>query len=296
MEVENECHAASSLLVSDSWVIENWQLRELLGSGGFSEVKRGVRPSLGDEMCAVKIINKQHLFEYRRERGSHLSVRSEMDMLIGLCNPGILRVFDCVETPEKMYISMELLEGGDMLQCILAHGSFREGDALRIFQEIAKAVDFLHGQDLVHRDLKPENLLLTTQQRSTMLPKLADFGLARSSVQPNDCLTICGTPLYYAPEIVSTLYDKNAGYAGGGYGKQADIWSLGVVLYIMISGLPPFGDDDLYEHILDGKYDFADAGWQEVSAGVKDLVTQLMCVSPSRRLTPRRMLSHEWFL
>lgn len=287
---------ASSRLVSEQWVSENWDMRTLLGSGNFSEVRLGVqvkRP--GSEKCAVKVIDKKRFFQFQSKRESQLSLQSEAEMLMGLDSVGIIRFFEWFETEEKLFIAMEFLEGGDLLQFILDHGCFSEAAARRIFGEIVRAVKYLHEKNIVHRDLKPENILLTSKAVGEMHPKLADFGLARMNMKTKDCKTFCGTPHYFAPEVIHTFQDKDAGQPGGGYGKQADMWSLGVILYIMLSGIPPFEEDGLYEQILNGRYEFDVSEWDKVSLEAKELVRQLMHVNPKGRLTIEQTLAHKWF-
>lgn len=127
-----------------------------------------------------------------------------------------------------------------------------------------------------------------------MQPKLADFGLARMNMKTKDCKTFCGTPHYFAPEVIHTFRAKDDGQAGG-YGMQADMWSLGVILYIMLSGIPPFEEEGLYEQILEGKYEFDVHEWNKVSPEAKELVRQLMTVDPKGRLDIKQTMSHKWF-
>merc|ERR1719443_933073 len=189
---------------------------------------------------------------------------------------------------------MELLEGGDLLQYILEHGAFSEGAARVLFAELAAGVKYLHERNIVHRDLKPENILLTSKDDPASLHlKIADFGLARKNMKSRDCRTFCGTPHYFAPEVINTFRDKETFAAG--YGKQADMWSLGVILYIMLSGIPPFEEDGLYEQILEGKYEFDVREWTTVSPEAKELVRRLMTVNPKDRLTIEDCLNHRWF-
>ena len=181
-----------------------------------------------------------------------------------------------------------------MLQRIIAHGGFREETARRIFKETVRAVHFLHEINLIHRDLKPGHMLLTSKDWETLLPKLADFGLARTSVQFNDCLVFCGTPQYLAPGIIATRQAKDEGHCDCGYGRQADMWSLGVVLYNTISGESPFSEDGMYDQILIGRFNLIDDAWDAVTSEVKELVYKLMHVNPKNRLSSECTLSHEW--
>jgi len=114
-----------------------------------------------------------------------------------------------------------------------------------VFRLLCSAVCYLHSRSFVHRDIKPDNMLLPSQDRSTMIPLLADFGISKQCVTVQACNTFCGTPAYFAPEIISSRLP------GGGYGLQVDMWALGVTLYVFLSGVPPF-EDDLYGQILSG--------------------------------------------
>mmetsp|Transcript_86211 Transcript_86211/g.222037 ORF Transcript_86211/g.222037 Transcript_86211/m.222037 type:complete len:571 (+) Transcript_86211:82-1794(+) len=279
--------------VTEQWVQEHWDMRTLLGSGNFSEVRLGVHVERGEKF-AVKVIDKNKFLNFQNKRESHLSLRSEAEVLTSLDHRGIVRFYEWFETESQLFLAMELLHGGDLLQYILEHGCFREDTARRLFGEICKAVRYLHDRNIVHRDLKPENILLTSKVVDTMQPKLADFGLARKNMKTKDCKTFCGTPHYFAPEVIHTFRDRESGLPSG-YGTQADMWSLGVILYIMLSGLPPFEEDGLYEQILEGKYEFDVREWTEVSPEAKELVRQLMTVDPKGRLTVQQALSHKWF-
>jgi len=279
--------------VTEQWVQEHWDMRTLLGSGNFSEVRLGVQIEVG-EKYAVKVIDKKKFMNFQNKRESHLSLRSEAEVLTSLDHPGIVRFHEWFETDTQLFLAMELLQGGDLLQYILEHGCFREDVARRLFGDICKAVRYLHDRSIVHRDLKPENILLNCKVVDEMMPKLADFGLARKNMKTKDCKTFCGTPHYFAPEVIHTFRDKECGQPSG-YGTQADMWSLGVILYIMLSGLPPFEEDGLYEQILEGKYEFDVREWTEVSEEARELVKQLMTVDPKARLTIQQALAHKWF-
>lgn len=282
-------------LVNEQWVTKNWDMRLMLGAGNFSEVRLGVQVKKpGSEKVAVKVVDKKRFTQFQNKRESQLSLQDEAELLMKMNNPGIVHFYEWFETDDKLYIAMELLTGGDLLQFILEHGCFTENVARRIFRSIAGAVKYLHEKNIVHRDLKPENILLTSKNLDDMMPKLADFGLARMNMKTKDCKTFCGTPHYFAPEVINTFRDRDTGHAAG-YGKQVDMWSLGVILYIMLSGTPPFEEDGLYEQILEGRYEFDVQEWTQVSPEAKELVRQLMTVNPKGRLTIQQTLAHKWF-
>eukprot|EP00929_Paragymnodinium_shiwhaense_P069861 TRINITY_DN35290_c0_g1_i1.p1 TRINITY_DN35290_c0_g1~~TRINITY_DN35290_c0_g1_i1.p1 ORF type:complete len:545 (+),score=132.96 TRINITY_DN35290_c0_g1_i1:162-1796(+) len=275
-----------------------WDLRKALGQGNFSEVKLGTH--INGDRRAVKVIDKSKFKTFQSKRQSTLALTDEAEVLIKLSHPAIVRCFEWFQTEEKLYVVLELCLGGELLSCIMKDGHFPELQAKRLYRMICEGVDYLHGRSIVHRDLKPENVLLTEENRDLMQPKLADFGLACANQKSFDCRTFCGTPHYFAPEVIGTFMSTNRPQENKtheviGYGKQADAWSLGVILYIMLSGCPPFEDEGLYDQILQGKYAFDVEEWQTVSAEGKEMVKGLMTVDPKNRLRVSAALSHKWF-
>lgn len=283
-----------SRLVTEQWVRSSWDTRMVLGSGNFSEVRLGVNVR-DSAKRAVKVIDKKQFLSFQSKRESHLSLSSEANVLATLSHPGIVKFYDWFETEVHLYLVMELLEGGDLLQCIMEGGCFVEKRARQLFRQLCEAVKYLHSRDIVHRDLKPENVLLTSRDRDTMNLKLADFGLARKNMKSRDCNTFCGTPHYFAPEVINTFRFRHDQSDKVGYGKQVDMWSLGVILYILLSGIPPFEDEGLYEQILEGKYEFDVNEWTMVTPEAKEIVQKLMTVNPKDRLTILQSLEHKWF-
>lgn len=284
--------SSGSHFKTEQWVRENWDCRTVLGSGNFSQVRLGVDVRRGDKR-AVKVMEKAKFDQFKTKRESHLSLSSEADVLKELDHHGLIKFYQWFETETHLYLITELMEGGDLLQNILAHGCLTEEQSQRLFVTLCEAVHYLHSKNIVHRDLKPENILLTGRDRETMVPKIADFGLARKNMKSMDCKTFCGTPHYFAPEVIKTCRSHEDGQ-NAGYGKQADMWSLGVILYIMLSGIPPFDDDGLYEQITEGKFEFDGTEWTTVSPEAMDLVSKLMTVNPKARLTIQQALLHPW--
>jgi len=190
------------------------------------------------------------------------------------------------DTPTKMYLIMELVTGGELFDRIVNRGSYSEKDASHVVRQIVSAIEYLHALGIVHRDLKPENLLYANESHDSDI-KIADFGLSR--ILPDDALlkTACGTPGYVAPEVLR----------GKGYGKEVDLWSVGVIMYILLCGFPPFYDDNvqvLFEQILSGHFDFPPTYWAGVSDSAKDLIRKLLNVDPKKRLTATQALEHPW--
>jgi len=155
-----------------------------------------------------------------------------------------------------------------------------------VMKGVLEGLEVMHANNIMHRDLKPENLLLKSPEQDTEV-KLADFGLSKVLGQEVMMQTACGTPGYVAPEILKSE----------AYGPAVDVWSIGVILYILLCGFPPLYDETaagLYDQIKKGKYDFPDPYWTDISDSAKDLVKCLLCVDPKKRYTTDQVLTHPW--
>lgn len=164
---------------------------------------------------------------------------------------------------------------------------FSEKEARDIIRPIIDAINYCHSLGIVHRDIKPENLLFSSKDQATAIVKVSDFGLARFMEEDVLATTTCGTPGYVAPEI---LEQKP-------YNQSCDYWSIGVVLYVLLSGMPPFYDDDnfaLYEKIKTAEYDFDAEVWESVSSGAKEIIKSLLLIDPTKRMRPDELLKHPW--
>lgn len=171
---------------------------------------------------------------------------------------------------------------GDYHEKLIREGFICEEEAKRVIEGIAKALEHLHSLGIAHRDLKPENVMMGEND----LAKLADFGLAKHHL--GDLMrTTCGTPFYAAPEVLKA----------DGYGPAADMWSLGVMLYMLLSGFPPFHHTNvstLYALIKKGEFTFAASQWEKISEAAKDLIRSLLVLDSSQRATPTQVLEHQW--
>merc|ERR1719197_2418107 len=186
-----------------------------------------------------------------------------------------------------MNLVMELVTGGELFDDIVKKGNYTEKKAADTMKTLCEALTYLHAQNIVHRDLKPENILLKDGSENSPI-KIADFGLARMMKKGDMMKTACGTPGYVAPEVL-----QNKGYDSG----AVDVWSAGVVLYILLCGFPPFYEEELpalFDQILKGRYDFPSPWWDEISDGAKNLITKMLTVDPKKRLTAEGVLSHPW--
>eukprot|EP01036_Dinobryon_divergens_P029898 gene29899-39068_t len=262
-----------------------YSLGDVIGTGGFSEVRLGVSNNALQQKVAVKIVTMRGM--------SHLderALRNEVSILEKLKHPNIVRQLDFFHEQDKFYIILEYLDGGELFNRIVEKTCFNEKEARDCIRNVLKALKYCHDNNIVHRDLKPENLLLSSKDKELNADdlKLADFGFA--VVAEGDNLTdLVGTPDYIAPEILSKKR----------YGKAVDMWSLGVVMYILLGGYAPFADElmpEQYRKIKRGYFEFHADYWRDVSGEAKDLISRLLVVDPSRRLTADQALQHPWML
>mmetsp|Transcript_9522 Transcript_9522/g.29003 ORF Transcript_9522/g.29003 Transcript_9522/m.29003 type:complete len:285 (+) Transcript_9522:147-1001(+) len=220
--------------------------------------------------------------------GSKLAlVKTEVDILKKVNHPYIVRCYDVIEEHDKIYFFMELMRGGELFDTIVRKGNFSEADAIVITIKLISAVKHLHDLGIAHRDLKPENMLMTDTSENAEC-KITDFGLSKFFDEQSTVMqTPCGTPGYIAPEVLRMK----------GYTKACDVWSLGVIVYILLCGFPPFyadNDAQLYEKIKRGEYEFLRPYWDPISDAAKDLVSRMLTVDPSKRITCDEALEHSW--
>lgn len=212
-------------------------------------------------------------------------VRTEAAILLKAFHPNIIRLHQIFETKKKVIFILEKVTGGELFDRIVDRGCYTELDAIKCLKQILSAIQFLHSQKIVHRDLKPENLLYADKS-DTAPVKVADFGLSKESGQA--MLTICGTPGYVAPEII----------LGKPYNSAIDIWSVGVIAYILLAGYEPFyderGDTHIFRKIIKGDFEFHSPWWDDVSEDAKDFVSKLLKLDPVLRLTATQALNHKW--
>eukprot|EP00732_Lithocolla_globosa_P005531 Lithocolla_globosa_v1_NODE_5785_length_1184_cov_15.126661.p1 type:complete len:331 gc:universal NODE_5785_length_1184_cov_15.126661:1140-148(-) len=260
-------------------VLNKYTIGKKLGAGNFSIVKRCTEKSTGKEY-ALKIIDKKTL------EGKEEMIDTETDILCKVKHKNIISLKEHFDTPEKLYLVMDLATGGELFERIVSKGSYTEKDASKLVRNIVEAIEYLHSMDVVHRDLKPENLLFADESEEANV-MVSDFGLSKLMNEQTALTTACGTPGYVAPEV---LRQK-------GYGKEVDMWSVGVITYILLCGYPPFYDEDqatLFEMIIGGKYDFHKDYWSDISDSAKDLIKKLLTVDPRNRLTATGALAHPW--
>lgn len=270
-------------LAKDQKINTHYEIKEKLGSGSFATVSRAVKKKTGKEY-AVKVIKKSKL------SAEELAVvHDEVAIMDKVEHKNIVCLYEMFETPKKIYMVMEYLTGGELFDSVVEKGNFSEKEAARLIKSVAEAIDYLHSQGIVHRDLKPENLIYADMSANSDI-KITDFGLAKIRSEHGHTpgmTTSCGTPGYVAPEVLDNQP----------YGSAVDLWSLGVILYILLCGFPPFYDENtqqLYKQIRKGDYDFPDPYWSDISKSAKDLVSKLLTVDPNKRYTAKQVIAHPW--
>jgi len=200
-------------------------------------------------------------------------------------HPNIVSLVNIVDTPETLYLVMELVEGGELFDKIVAKGYYSERDACSVINKVTDAIQYLHSLNIVHRDLKPENLLVRNEDDTHVM--VSDFGLGRILGDNSLMSTACGTPYYVAPEVLQAM----------GYSKGVDMWSLGVITYFVLSGFPPFMGDqmqEVVEQIMTADYEFPSPYWDNVTPEAKDFLKKLLVVEPTQRLSAEAALNHIW--
>ncbi|KAK3106265.1 hypothetical protein FSP39_016329 [Pinctada imbricata] len=314
---------------SDEHILSRYDLGRTLGDGNFAIVRQSKLKNTGSEF-AMKVIDKSKL------KGKEHMVENEIDIMKECHHQNIVKLYEEYETPDKIYLVMELVKGGDLFDAITQSVKFGEVDSAHMVKDLCNALFYLHSRSIVHRDLKPENLLVSLplclhswsivhrdlkpenllvslplylhswsilvhrdlkpekllvhrNKDGTISLKLADFGLAMEIKEL--IYTVCGTPTYVAPEILSEI----------GYGLEVDMWAVGVICYILLCGFPPFRSPDrnqteLFEFIKAGEYEFLSPYWDNISPYAKDLIEHLLVVEKKKRYSAVETLSHPWIL
>lgn len=260
-----------------------YKFEMILGEGAFGKVIKA-RNLESNDTVAIKAIGKDNL-----DAEDVNNLMTEITVLDKIDHPNIVKMIEAYENDKNYYIILELMDGGELFDRIVENECYSEKLAANTFRPIVDAIKYCHELGIVHRDLKPENLLYVSEDANSII-KITDFGLAKV-LQSNTQMmsTVCGTPSYLAPEILK----------GEKYNTQCDIWSLGVILYTLLCGYPPFSEDDnakLMEAIKSGKVGFPSEDWSHISDDAKDLIMRCLKVTTSERLDCEGILKHKWML
>jgi len=263
-----------------------------LGSGHYASVYRGKNRSTG-QAIAVKKVNKKLT---RVE-----SLKLEVEALRKMAgHPNIVELYDVYLDDDHMYLVLELLAGGELFDRIVSSGAYSERDAAFHMRKIGSALQYMHSKGIVHRDLKPENLVLVDNTPESAI-KISDFGLSKILKDDEEVMmTICGTKAYSAPEVGFGYRQAGVPRNDSGYSAKVDMWSLGVILYVIVAAYHPFDphgvDDDrtIWSRIVACKWDFNDQVWETLSDSLKDLLRKLIEPDPDKRLSADEFLQHPW--
>lgn len=257
----------------------------ILGTGGYGTVRECLHRATG-EKYAVKTIDKSKV-----ERLDH--IQREIALLSSIDHHGVMKMVDYYEDEDYVHIVTEKYTGGDLFDEIVNnttnYGCLDEDQAARIIKSILEAVQYLHENDIVHRDIKPENVMFADEEGSSV--KLIDFGLSRKHCTKNEGFmkNQVGTPYYMSPDVIQGKYDRSC-----------DLWSIGVVAYILLTGYPPFNGDtnsDVLESVRKGNLVFDEAVWGNLSKDSRHFVSMMLCMdSSSRIVTAEDALRHPWMV
>ncbi|KAE8697847.1 CBL-interacting serine/threonine-protein kinase 10 [Hibiscus syriacus] len=259
-------------------VMEKFELGRLLGQGTFAKVYYARNTKTG-QSCAIKIIDKEKIMK----GGLIDQIKREISVMRLVKHPNVVRLYEVMASKSKIYFVMEYVKGGELFGKV-AKGKLREDDARLYFQQLIAAVDYCHSRGVYHRDLKPENLLVDENGKL----KVSDFGLSalRESRRQDGLLhTTCGTPAYVAPEVIDMK-----GYDGA----KVDIWSCGVILYVLLAGFLPFHDEnlmELYKKISKGEFRCP----QWFPPEVRKLLSKILDPNPSHRITVAKLMENSWY-
>jgi calcium-dependent protein kinase len=253
-------------------VANYYKIYNNLGEGSYGKVKKVYHLKLG-EFRAMKIVNK-------KLHSSH----NEIEILRKISHPNIVNIFEIFEDKTKYYIMSEYCEGGELFTAIAEKGFFNEFEASRIIKQILQAINYLHSNSIVHRDLKPENIMFMSNFKDI---KLIDFGTAIELPKRKKLTKLIGTSYYLAPEVIAENYDE-----------KCDVWSCGIILYILLCGYPPFNgvsNNDIYNAIRYSKLNFNQNNWSNISKEAITLITKMLEKNPKKRISAEEGLNDFWF-
>ncbi|XP_021808745.1 calcium-dependent protein kinase 2-like [Prunus avium] len=262
-------------------VKQHYTIGKELGRGQFGVTYLCTENSTGNKY-ACKSISKRKLVTKNDKEDIKREIQI-MQHLSGQAN--IVEFKGCYEDKQSVHVCMELCAGGELFDRIIAKGHYSERAASSICRAIVNVVNICHFMGVMHRDLKPENFLLSSKDENALL-KATDFGLSVFIEEGKVYRDIVGSAYYVAPEVLKRRY-----------GKEIDIWSAGVILYILLSGVPPFWaetEKGIFDAILEGEIDFASPPWPSISSSAKDLVRKMLTQDPKKRITSAQVLEHPW--
>ena len=256
--------------------------KKILGHGSFGTVYLVKQKELS-RYFAMKVIKKTS-----KNKEEEDNLMNEIEILRKLDHPNILKITDFYPLKTEYNIITEYCQEGELFDEIKAHAPFNEVLTSWYMKQILSAVSYCHGMNIIHRDLKPENILIVKRVKSGFHPiKIIDFGTAKVFQKEKSEHLLIGSAYYIAPEVLSRNYSE-----------LCDLWSCGVIMYILLTGRPPFNginEDEIMKKIKEGNYDLSKYPWGIISEDAKDLVKGLLQVDPKKRYTAKEALAHKWF-
>jgi len=255
--------------------------KKKLGEGSYGTVCKAVNKATKAQR-AVKSISKAQMKNLDR-------FKQEISILKMMDHPNIIKLHESFEDHRNIYIVMELCIGGELFDRIIDAGHFTEVQAAIVMKQIIQAIFYMHEQKVCHRDLKPENFLFSSKEPiDKSVLKIIDFGLSCKFTDGQSLSTKAGTPYYVAPQVLAGKYDESS-----------DLWSCGVIMYVLLCGYPPFygeTDADVLSKVRLGNFSFNAADWKNISEDAKNLIRMLLKMNPKDRYTAQQGLNHAWIL
>lgn len=259
-----------------------YEIGELLGSGHFGQVRRVCERSTGTSYAAKFLKTLKNV----RSGLNRAQVEREVSILQGLRHPNIIALKDLFESRDEVALILELVSGGELFDFIAEKDELLESEAILFMRQILQGLAYLHGQNIGHFDLKPENIMLSEKVSQPNI-KLIDFGLAHHLDPGQEYRSTSGTPQYIAPEVIK--FDPLS--------TAADMWSIGVITYILLSGLSPFQghtDEETLKNVVELQYEFEEGPFKTTSDMAKDFIEKLLVTSPGDRMSASECLLHPW--
>ena len=279
IKITNELIVSKSKTNSDS----EYKKIKFLGEGSYASVYQ-VQNRYTGSICALKIIKKKYASSATEEK----EIMNEINILRMMDHPNILKIFEFYSSEKEFSIVTELCPLGELFDQIINKGPFDERHSAYILYQIVSAVNYCHKMHIVHRDLKPENILIVNNDKDEYpFIKVCDFGTSKMFEKGVAERKIVGSSYYIAPEVLN----KN-------YNEKCDIWSCGVIMYILLSQRPPFGGRDDYEimeTVKKGKYDLSSPPFDTISENAKDLIKKMLTIDVNKRINAEEVLNHPWF-
>lgn len=249
--------------------------KKAIGSGSYGTVSKATHKQ-SKMVRAVKTIPK-----------AQGPVSGEVSIMKMMDHPNIIKLHECFEDSRNTYLVMELCTGGELFDAIIEAGTFTESQAAGLMKQMVSGISYMHSNACAHRDLKPENYILPSKGAMDAIQlKLIDFGLSCGCAPGQSLSTKVGTPYYVAPEVLAGKYEMGC-----------DVWSLGIIMYVMLSGYPPFNgrtDEDVLAKVKSGKFNFNSVEWSGVSREAKDLITAMLTLDRKKRVSAEQALGNHW--